>query len=84
MKVLALNPYHGGSHAAFLDGWREHSRHAFTVLSLPGHKWKWRMRHGAITLADRVNERYQQGERWDAVWVHLDAEPRGIQGPGRR
>ena len=35
MKVLALEPYYGGSHKAFLDGWQKHSRHEFTVLGLP-------------------------------------------------
>ena len=54
MRILALEPYYGGSHRAFLDGWVAHSRHEWTVLELPAYKWKWRMRHAAITLADRV------------------------------
>ena len=69
MKVLALNPYHGGSHAAFLDGWRSHSRHAFTIVTLPPHKWKWRMRHGAVTLAARVNALAESNQQWDALWT---------------
>jgi glycosyltransferase involved in cell wall biosynthesis len=68
MRVLALNPYHGGSHAAFLDGWRRHSRHAFDVLTLPAHHWKWRMRHAAVTLAAQVTEQLEAGAAWDAVW----------------
>ena len=67
MRILALEPYHGGSHRAFLDGWQAHSRHAWTVLGLPAHKWKWRMRHAAVTFADAVAERVQRGESWDAV-----------------
>ena len=54
MNVLALEPYYGGSHKAFLDQWRARSRHSWTVLTLPGHKWKWRMRHAAYTLADQA------------------------------
>jgi len=54
MHLLALNPYHGGSHAAFLDGWQKHSRHRFTTLTLPPHHWKWRMRHSAATLAQQL------------------------------
>jgi len=50
-RILALNPWHGGSHRAFLDGWMRHSRHEFTVLSLPPTKWKWRMRHAAVTFS---------------------------------
>jgi glycosyltransferase involved in cell wall biosynthesis len=54
MNVLALEPYYGGSHRAFLDGWRAHSRHAWMLLTLPPHKWKWRMRHAPITFAEQL------------------------------
>ncbi|MBN1490895.1 MAG: DUF3524 domain-containing protein [Phycisphaerae bacterium] len=68
MRILALEPYHGGSHKAFLDGWIAHSQHAWTVLGLPAYKWKWRMRHAAITFAEQVAERVAAGERWDALF----------------
>ena len=68
MKILALEPYYGGSHRAFLDGWSAHSRHDWTILDLPAYKWKWRMRHSAITLADRVRERLAAGESWDLLF----------------
>ncbi|NBC96086.1 MAG: DUF3524 domain-containing protein, partial [Deinococcus-Thermus bacterium] len=68
MRILALNPYHGGSHAAFIEGWRRHSRHAFDVHVLPAHHWKWRMRHAAVTLAHAVNDRADRGQAWDVVW----------------
>lgn len=67
MRVLALEPYYGGSHKAFLDGWIERSRHTWTVLGLPAHKWKWRMRHGAVTLAARVGELLESDHPWDAL-----------------
>jgi len=54
MKILALEPYYGGSHRAFLDGWTAYSQHQWTILGLPAHKWKWRMRHAAISLAEQV------------------------------
>jgi glycosyltransferase involved in cell wall biosynthesis len=56
MKILTLEAYYGGSHQAFLDGWQKHSKHNFTLLTLPPSKWKWRMRHAAITFAQRVNQ----------------------------
>ena len=68
MKILALEPYYGGSHKAFLDGWSAHSRHAWTVFGLPPFKWKWRMRHSAYTLAERVRERMSAGEQWDVLF----------------
>ncbi|GAA4422593.1 tRNA-queuosine alpha-mannosyltransferase domain-containing protein [Bremerella cremea] len=56
MKILALEPYYGGSHRAFLDGWSQASRHDWTCLTLPAHHWKWRMRHAAITFAQLLHE----------------------------
>lgn len=68
MRVLALEPYHGGSHKAFLDGWSQHSNHDWTILGLPAYKWKWRMRHAAITLADQVRQRVSTGAEWDVLF----------------
>ncbi|HYW78405.1 MAG TPA: DUF3524 domain-containing protein, partial [Thermoguttaceae bacterium] len=68
MKILALEPYYGGSHKALLDGIRDQSRHEWTVLGLPAHKWKWRMRHAAVTLAEQVNRRTAGGESFDALF----------------
>ena len=68
MRILALEPFYAGSHRQFLDGWIEHSKHDWTVLGLPGHKWKWRMRHAPITFADQVRKRFSTGERWDAIF----------------
>jgi len=67
MNVLALEPYYGGSHRAFLDGWVRHSRHRWTVLTLPARKWKWRMRHAAVSLSDRVREYRAEGKTWDVL-----------------
>ncbi|QDU75063.1 Glycosyl transferases group 1 [Bremerella volcania] len=57
MNILALEPYYGGSHRAFLDGWIAASRHTWTCLTLPAHHWKWRMRHAAITFAEEIANR---------------------------
>lgn len=81
MRILALEPYYGGSHRAFLDSWIAGSRHLWTLLTLPAYKWKWRMRHGAITLAAEVGERLTAGESWDVLLCSdmLDlAEFRGL------
>ena len=68
MRVLALEPYFGGSHRAFIEGWSARSCHEWTVLGLPAYKWKWRMRHGAVTFAQQVAERAAQGEAWDVLF----------------
>src|SRR6185436_14471270 len=54
VRVLFLDPFHGGSHAAFADGWAKHSRHAFDVVSMPARFWKWRMRGAALHFARKV------------------------------
>lgn len=68
MRILALEPYYGGSHRAFLDGWVLRSRQEWTLLTLPATKWKWRMRHSAMSFAALVTEACQQGSHWDMVF----------------
>ena len=54
LHILAVEPYYGGSHKAFIDGLMRHSRHRIELFSLPARKWKWRMRASAINLAQWV------------------------------
>ena len=77
MRILALEPYYGGSHRAVLDGllgrlgemgW-EHD-----LLTLPARKWKWRMRGAAITMAEEAGA-------LDAAW--RAEHPAGEQGRPR-
>ena len=57
MRILFLNPFHGGSHAAVAEGFAAHSRHDVTLLSLSqAGGWRWRMRGAAVTLARRARE----------------------------
>lgn len=56
MQILAVEPYHTGSHAAWLEGYARHSRHQVECLTLPGRFWKWRMHGGAVTLARQFFE----------------------------
>ena len=51
LRILAIEPYYGGSHKAFLDGYRAHSRHELELLTMPARKWKWRMRGSALHVA---------------------------------
>ena len=67
MKVLALQPFFGGSHQQFHEGWVSHSAHDWSTVALPDRHWKWRMRHSAIHFAQEVGDRYRAGQRWDAI-----------------
>jgi hypothetical protein len=68
MNVLALEPYYGGSHKAFVDGLSKASSHRWTLLTLPAHKWKWRMRHSAITFAAQAERLINNDKRWDLLF----------------
>lgn len=84
LRVLALEAYYGGSHRAFLDGWRAASEHTWTVCELPAYKWKWRMRHAAQTFAEHVRGLAATGHAWDVLFCSsmLDlAAFRGLSAP---
>ncbi|MFH1719554.1 MAG: DUF3524 domain-containing protein [Planctomycetota bacterium] len=68
MNILALEPYYGGSHRAFIDGFSKASTHTWTVLALAAHKWKWRMRHSAITFASQAVTLAEEGQHWDVLF----------------
>lgn len=53
MKIVLLEPFMTGSHAAWARQYQSHSRHDVEILSLEGKYWKWRMHGGAVTLAKR-------------------------------
>jgi glycosyltransferase involved in cell wall biosynthesis len=68
MRILALEPYYGGSHKAFIDGLSHASGHDWTLLTLPAHKWKWRMRHSAITFAAQAAELPREALSYDLLF----------------
>ena len=57
MRVVLLEPYYTGSHAAWVDGYVAASHHDVVPLVLKGQFWKWRMHGGAVTLARRFLEK---------------------------
>jgi len=54
VKILLLEPYCGGSHQAWAEGYAAHSRHEVKQLTLQARFWKWRMQGGALTLEGRA------------------------------
>jgi glycosyltransferase involved in cell wall biosynthesis len=57
MKVLALEPFFGGSHRQFWEGLRAHSVHEVEILGMPPRHWKWRMRGAAFWMAQEMASR---------------------------
>jgi glycosyltransferase involved in cell wall biosynthesis len=91
-RILALEPYYGGSHRAVLDGLVERIDAEWTVLTLPARKWKWRMRGAAMTMAEegrRLARAANQagdsrGAPFDLIFASTFlnlAEFRGMAGP---
>lgn len=66
MQVLLVEPFYGGSHRQWADGFKANSRHDIALLTLSGHHWKWRMHGGAVTLARRFLE---QGLQPDVIFA---------------
>jgi glycosyltransferase involved in cell wall biosynthesis len=66
-RLLALEPYYGGSHRSVLDGLLARLPWEHDLLTLPARKWKWRMAGSAMTLADEVLALHERGVRWDAI-----------------
>lgn len=69
MRVLLIEPYDGGSHRVWAEGYRDASSHEVTVVGHEARWWTWRMRGAAVTLAGRVAELASDGYRPDVVLV---------------
>ncbi len=54
--ILMLETFYGGSHKAFADGYRAHSEHTIDLVTLPGERWRSRIRTGAFELWPQVRE----------------------------
>lgn len=67
MRILLIEPYFGGSHAAWAEGYARASAHDVDLLTLPARFWKWRMRGAALTLAERAEALIVERGRPDVV-----------------
>ncbi len=69
MKVLALEPWYGGSHKSFLDALVAHSRHDYECLTMADRFWKWRMHGGAVTLSRKTEQLVRKGYQPDVIFA---------------
>ena len=53
-RALFLDPFHAGAHAAFARRVTSAVPLDWTLLTLPGRHWKWRMRGSALWFADQL------------------------------
>jgi glycosyltransferase involved in cell wall biosynthesis len=69
MRILALEPWYGGSHRTFLDGLSSHSRHEIDTITMSARFWKWRMHGGAVTMARKAERMYHDKEKPDVIFA---------------
>lgn len=51
LRVLAIDPFHGGSHREFLISTIKRSHHQWSLVTGKPVHWKWRMRSAPLELA---------------------------------
>ena len=67
MKVLALEPWYGGSHRNFVDGLIKNSCHEYELVTMAARFWKWRLQGGAQTLARKCSQLVESGFTPDVI-----------------
>ncbi len=55
-KLLYIEPFLTGSHKSWIKGFAKHSAFDVEILGLKGKFWKWRMKTGAIQLAEEFDK----------------------------
>lgn len=53
-----------GSHLAWAEGYRASGDHEVDIVGLPGELWRWRLRGGALPLAEQIT-----------TWIDINGQP---------
>ncbi|MCH2178721.1 MAG: DUF3524 domain-containing protein [Mariniblastus sp.] len=69
LNLISIQPFYGGSHRAFIDGWVQHSQHQWEQIHLPARHWKWRMRQSAVFFSAQIDKLWLEGHRWDFIFT---------------
>ncbi len=56
LKILAFEPFYGGSHKNFIDDIIKHSEHDWKLFTLPEKLWRWRSRSSSIDFYLQLQE----------------------------
>ncbi|MCP3996603.1 MAG: DUF3524 domain-containing protein [bacterium] len=67
MRIAIVEPYFGGSHAAWADGYRQFSEHDVAVISHSDRFWKWRMHGAHVSLASDFMAAVEAGGPFDVI-----------------
>ncbi len=69
LKLLLVEPWFDGSHRRWAEGFQAASNHDVHVLGLPGELWRWRLRGGAVPLADLIESWMRGNGRPDVLVI---------------
>lgn len=84
MKVLLVEPWYGGSHRAWADGWAAASSHDIAMVTLEARFWRRRLRVGAAELAPLVDRWVDEHGRPDVVVATSMVDLAALMGSCRR
>ncbi len=75
MRIAVIEPYYGGSHQAWADGYQGNSRHEVTLFMHEARFWKWRMHGSDVALASEFVKHVSAYGAFDLIlasdMVHL-------------
>ncbi len=84
MKILLVEPWLSGSHRAWAEGYRASSGHDVDVVGLPGQLWRWRLRGGALPLAESITNWIDRNGQPDLLLVSGLVDVAELLGLARR
>jgi glycosyltransferase involved in cell wall biosynthesis len=84
VRILLVEPYYGGSHQVWADGYAASSGHEVRIVGHEARFWKWRMRGAHLTLAAEAVDAYGTSSPIDALLVSSMMDVAGFLGATRR
>ncbi len=84
MRIALVEPYYGGSHAAWADGYAAASRHDVTLITHDARFWKWRMHGAFLTLAEELAASIAADGQPDAILASTMMNVASFAGAVRR
>jgi glycosyltransferase involved in cell wall biosynthesis len=84
LRVFLVEPWLGGSHQAWAEGYARASGHEVHIVGLGDAHWRWRLRGGAVTLAEQVADLSSSVGRPDVVLASSMLDLPAFLGHGRR
>ena len=83
-RIALVEPYLGGSHRAWAEGYQRHSAHDVELFGLPAIHWKWRMQGGHVTIARQIEAAVSACGPFDVVLASSMTDVAGLLGLARR